>query len=520
MYCDVLVIGNGIAGSVAALHLAERGQRVTLVTKGDTLLETNTAYAQGGIVFRGADDIPQALFEDIMCASSGSSSVRSARLLAYVGPLLVKRLFIDFLGIPFDRRPDGSWDLFREGAHSRRRILHVKDYTGRVIQQALNQRIAHHPLIEVKTGFFALDLIISSFHAQEFRFRYAPRECLGAYVLDKKKREVIPMIARATIVATGGLNQIYEYASGGPWNTGDGIAMASRAMAHLVNMEYVQFHPTLFYSSHPSNSFLVSEAVRGEGGELVDSQGKPFMYRYHPLGSLAPRDVVARAIFEHLENTQSRCVYLDLYRRVAPERIVTVFPGIYEELLRYNLDITKEPIPVVPGAHFLCGGILTDTWGWTNIRRLYAVGEVACTGLHGANRLASTSLLEGLTFGYRVAKTLWRERDDFSYPLVLPWEEKVGNPPPPSVLEGLKEMVRMNMWKYSGLIRRHEGLAHAREIFLQLKKETVALREKYGVSAEMVELENMIESALLVTESALRNPVSCGTHFRADSLSS
>ncbi|MCX7667712.1 MAG: FAD-binding protein, partial [Atribacterota bacterium] len=239
---------------------------------------------------------------------------------------------------------------------------------------------------------------------------------------------------------------------------------------------------------------------------------------YHPLGSLAPRDVVARAIFQELEGTRGKYVWLDLCNHLSPVKIRVTFPGIYEELLRHNLDITREPIPVVPGAHFLCGGILTDSWGRTNVGRLYAVGEVACTGLHGANRLASTSLLEALTFGYRVARRIAKTRDDFSYPPVLPWEERVGNPPSVSVIEGLKDMVKINTWKYAGLIRHREGLSHARELFLQLNKEVTTLRNRYGISMEILELANMIESALLVTESALRNSRSCGAHFRADSL--
>lgn len=518
MDCDVLVIGNGIAGSITALLLAEQGFRVILLTKGETLEETNTAKAQGGIVFRGPGDSPTKLYEDIMRASSGSSAKHSALLVARLGPILVKKILFEYLNVPFDRDAEGNLDFFREGAHSLRRILHVKDYTGRIIQEMLNQKVSAHPLVELKSGFMGVELITSSLYAQDHAWRYKPRECWGAYVVDRKRREIIPLIARNTVLATGGLNAIYEYSSGGPWNTGDGLAMAARAGAHLVNMEYVQFHPTLFYSPRSSGSFLISEAVRGEGAELVDHQGQPFMYKYHPLGDLAPRDVVARAIFRELQSTQEKCVYLDLRGRLSPEKIKATFPGIYEELLRHNLDITRDPIPVVPGAHFLCGGILTDSWGRTNLGRLYAVGEVACTGLHGANRLASTSLLEALTFSYRVAHRIARSQDGFSCASILPWEEKIGDPPPVSVTERLKDMVKRNTWQYVGLIRHREGLARAREVFLQLHNEVVALRNRHGVSREILELANMIESALLVTESALRNPHSCGTHFRADSL--
>ncbi|MEN3186165.1 MAG: FAD-dependent oxidoreductase [Atribacterota bacterium] len=520
MDCDVLVIGNGIAGSVTALLLAEQGFRVVLLTKGETLEETNTAQAQGGIVFRGPGDSATSLYEDITNASSGSSSKHIARLVSRLGPVLVKKILFEYLSIPFDRDAEGNLDFFREGAHSLRRILHVKDYTGRVIQQVLNEKVKAHPLVELGSGFMSLELIISSYHAQDYSWRYKPRECWGAYVLDRKRREIIPILAPNTVLATGGLNAIYEYSSGGSWNTGDGLVMATRAGAYLTNMEYVQFHPTLFFSPKPSGAFLISEVVRGEGAELVDRQGRSFMHKYHPMGSLAPRDVVARAIFRELQRTQEKCVYLDLYKRLSPEKIRTAFPGIYEELLGRGLDITREPIPVVPGAHFLCGGILTDSWGRTNLGRLYAVGEVACTGLHGANRLASTSLLEALTFSYQIARRIVKTQDPFPRVSILPWEEKIGDPPPASVVEELQKMVKTNTWKHVGLIRHRQGLSHAKELLLQLTREVVTLRNTYGVSMETVELANMVKSALLVTESALRNPYSCGAHFRIDSLKS
>jgi len=514
---DVLIIGNGIAGSSAALFLAEAGKSILLLTKGEDLEDTNTAKAQGGIVFRGEGDNPSFLIKDIMEASAFTSYTASARLISRLGPPLVQKLLIDRLQIPFDRR-NGKWDLFREGNHSFRRILHVKDYTGKVIQEYLNKAVLHEPLIEVKKNSLALDLIVSSHDTPHPESRYLPLECLGAYVWEEEAQEVIPILASATILATGGLSEIYRYSSGGPWNTGDGFAIARRAGARLSNMEYVQFHPTLLYTPQYSSSFLISESVRGEGAELISANGEPFMYRYHPRGSLAPRDVVARAIFQEMKIHESNCVYLDFRQKMEPRKIKDTFPTIYEELLQRGIDITQEPAPVAPGAHFACGGVLTDTRGRTTIKRLYAAGEVACSGLHGANRLASTSLLEGLTFGYRAARDIVKHSEELPNFAVLPFREKWGEPPPENILRSLKEIIRINMWENVGLIRERRGLSQSLQILTAMKKEIAHLKEEYGISPALLELENMAETALLVTEEAFKNPLSRGTHFRLDAF--
>lgn len=516
---DVLIIGNGIAGSTAALFLAEAGKRVLLLTKGEGLKETNTAKAQGGIVFRGEDDRPSLLFKDIMEASSFTAFSASAKLVSRLGPPLVQKLLIDQLQVPFDRK-NGKWDLFREGNHSLRRILHVKDYTGKIIQEALNQAILRQPLIEVSKNSLALDLIISSFDTPHPETRYLPLECLGAYVWKGETKEIIAALASITILATGGLSEIYRYSSGGAWNTGDGFAIAQRAGARLSNMEYVQFHPTLLYTPQYSSSFLISESARGEGAELLNPEGNPFMSRYHPLGSLAPRDVVSRAIFQEMKIHQSNCVYLDFRQKMTSDQIKDTFPSIYEELLRRGIDITQEPAPVAPGAHFSCGGVLIDTWGRTTIKRLYAVGEVACSGLHGANRLASTSLLEGLTFGYRAAKDIAKYRETIPTFTIFPWRGKIGDPPPESTLRSLKEIIQTNMWENAGLIREKRGLLQSLQILTALKKEIAHLQEEYGISPALIELQNIAETAFLVTKEALKNPLSRGTHFRSDALRS
>ncbi len=517
MYYDALIIGSGIAGSSCALFLAEKSQRVLLVTKGESFEETNTDQAQGGIVFRGENDSWKILKEDIIKASDYSSWENSVRVVAKIGPSLVKRLFIQKLRVPFEQSDDGGWNLFQEAAHSRRRILHVKDCTGKAIQKALHEGILKEHLIEVKKNTWAVGLILSSQYQINPQSRYAVPECLGAYFLDPRKGEIIPVFARATVLATGGLNSLYRYSTGGTWNTGDGFAMAHRAGVVLQNMEYVQFHPTLLYTPEYAQTFLISESVRGEGAELINHEGKAFMYKYHHLGSLAPRDVVARAIFQEMLNDNTRCVYLDLYRAMSPEKIKATFPTIYEECLRRGVDIIHEPIPVAPGAHFSCGGVLTDTYGRTNIKRLYAVGEVACSGLHGANRLASTSLLEGVTFAYRAAHDIVKNLAPKEHPRVIPFEYSSGIPPSDPIIESMRDIIQDTMWRFAGLIRNQSGLKYALEVLIGLKKQVIQMKNNYGLSGPLLELESSVDTGVLVVEAALKNPISRGTHFRSDS---
>ncbi len=507
MVYDALVIGNGIAGSCTALFLARQGKSVCLVTKASSLDETNTARAQGGIVFRGERDTTDLLLADILRASSFSSCRKSARILARLGPVLVQRFLIEELHVPFERKKEGTWDLFQEGAHSLRRILHVKDYTGKAIQERLNEAVLKERNITLFPRTFALELI-TSLHLADFAFRYKPPECFGAYVL--RGNEVIPIFARATVLATGGLNAIFRHSSGGPWCTGDGFALAWRAQATLVNMEYIQFHPTLLYSPGEPYAFLISEAVRGEGAVLLDREGKPFLEHFHPLGNLAPRDVVARAIFQTMKEEGTSHVFLDL-SPLGAEKIRTAFPEIFEELRRRGFDVTREPVPVVPGAHFACGGVLSDSWGRTTVRRLYAVGEVACTGVHGTNRLASTSLLEGLVFAFRAARSIVSSEPPLAPPPLLPFPEQVGEPPEEHILMELRRVIQETMWEYVGLEREKAGLFRALDCLLEVKQNVLNLQQRHGVSAPLRELENMVDTALLVTRAALQNPLSFST---------
>lgn len=501
MTYDALIIGNGIAGSSLALFLARKGKRVCLVTKGASLEETNTARAQGGIVFRGEGDSTELLVHDILEASGWTASPRSARILARLGPALVARFLIRDLRIPFERKDDGTWDLFQEGAHSKRRILHVKDYTGRVIQRYLNEAVQKEENIVLYTRTFALELITSFQHAQAAKVRYGKPECFGAYVL--QDGSIFPIFARATVLATGGLNALFRHSSGGPWATGDGFALSLKAQVPLADMEHIQFHPTLLYEPHEPYAFLLSEALRGEGAILCDAQGVPFLERFHPLGNLAPRDVVARAIFEVMKERNIPHVFLDL--RPLKERLRFGFPEIFEELIRRGFDPLREPVPVVPGAHFACGGVLTDTWGRTGLSRLYAVGEVACSGVHGANRLASTSLLEGLTFAFRAAQAIVRHEPSLTPPSIAPYPYHPGKGAEAVRLAELRKLLQETMWEYAGIRREREGLKKALAVLLDIKREVLYLRDSLGVVLPLEELANMTDTGIAVVLAALKS---------------
>ena len=518
--CDALVIGCGIAGATAALRLAQDRQRqVVVVNRASEAEESNTRYAQGGIVTLGEEDSADLLVKDILAAGAGLSHPPAARLLAEEGPRLVQQLLIETAGVPFDREADGRLAFGREGAHSRPRILHVGDATGSAIIQALVALLRQQPNVRLVTGATAVDLITFPHHARNPLSVYDPISCHGAYVFEHDSRTVHRYLAGATVLASGGLGRIYRHTTNPEGARGDGLAMAYRAGARVINAEYVQFHPTAL-AVPGGEGFLISEAVRGEGGRLLTPDGRPFMARYAPQwGDLAPRDVVARAIHQEMIEHDYPYVLLDIASVLPAERIRERFPTIYARCLALGLDITRQPIPVVPAAHYFCGGVWTDEWGRTTVENLYAVGEVACTGLHGANRLASTSLLEGLVWGDRAARDIVAcgalpvvSPDD-----VPPWEEPGGDEESdPALIWRDMRTIQYTMWHYVGLARSARRLTRALHDLQHLKQEIEDFYRATRLNDALIGLRHAVQAALIVAEAARHNRVSRGCHYRDD----
>jgi L-aspartate oxidase len=425
-------------------------------------------------------------------------------------------VLVDRLGVPFDRAPDGQFDITEEAAHSVPRILHCEDRTGLGISEALREGIAREPRIAALDGWTAVDLLTTSHHSRNALDIYQPNTCVGAYVLERRTGQVHTVLARETVLATGGLGELYLHSTNPKGSRGDGIAMAYRAGARLLNLEFVQFHPTTLY--HPlARRFLISESLRGEGARLTLRSGEEFMHRYHPRGSLAPRDVVARAIHEELLASGEPYVHLDLTHKDA-DWIRRRFPFIHGECLKLEIDITTDPIPVVSAAHYSCGGVATDLNGRTSIERLWAVGEVACTGLHGANRLASTSLLEGLVFGCRAAEALERALSDRAYdpyPAIGPWMAEKETADPALILQDWLS-IKYTMWNYVGLVRTQRRMTRARKILRELQAETEDFYARTALDDDLIGLRNGVQTALAVLYSAMQNRVSRGCHYLAD----
>ena len=517
---DVLIVGCGIAGATAAWRLAEDRQRqVTVVTRAADAAESNTRYAQGGIVARGHGDSPELLTRDVRAAGAGLCLPQAVHLLADEGPDLVRRLLMEEAGVDFDRDASGELLYTLEGGHSVPRILHVGDATGRAIQLALIALLRDLPNVKLMTSATAVDLITSSHQARDPLAIYRPVTCHGAYVLDQKANIVHRVLAPATVLATGGLGRIYRYTTNPEGARGDGLAMAYRAGARVINAEYVQFHPTTLAVPGAGN-FLISEAVRGEGGRLYTPDGRHFMDHYAPRwGDLAPRDVVARAIHQEMIEHGYPHVLLDLAGQMEPPRIRERFPTIYATCLEAGVDITAEPIPVVPAAHYFCGGVLVDGWGRTTVGGLYAVGEVSCTGVHGANRLASTSLLEGLVWGNRAGREI-AERDDLARAAadkVPPWEN-VGDSAlaDPVLVYRDQRNIQHVMWLYVGLARNTRRLARALRELNHIWEAIDGFYRATRLSDELIGLRNLAQAAWVVTRAAWHNRQSRGAHFRED----
>jgi L-aspartate oxidase len=513
---DVLIIGCGIAGATAALQLAEAGLDVTVITRAADPAETNTFYAQGGIIYRGLDDSPELLAKDIVHAGAGHCNPQAVQILAEEGPLLVKQILLDQVGVPFDRS-NGDLSLALEGGHSVARITHAADATGKAIELALMHALKSRPNICLLTGYTAIDLLTPSHHSLDRHAVYEPQSCVGAYLLKQTDNTVVRCLARHIILATGGLGQIYLNNTNPAGARGDGIAMAYRAGARVINMEFVQFHPTTFY--HPSAPrFLITEAVRGDGGRLVNAAGEPFMQNYDAeWKDLAPRDVVSRSIYHEMLTHDVTNMYLDLRSTIPEARIREHFPNVYQKCLSYGIDLTRDLVPVVPGAHYSCGGVWVDEWGLSTIDRLYAIGEVACTGVHGANRLASTSLLEGLVWGKRAAQHIVQQHPERTAPdpaLIPTWKYIGDEVPDPALIGQDMSVIKNMMWNYVGLVRTTDRLNRALRELRHLETEIERFYRSSQLTDGLIGLRNAVRTAVIVAMAAWENKQSMGCHYR------
>lgn len=511
---EILVLGSGLAGCIAALAAADYGREVTIVTKQDELLSGNTPWAQGGIIYKGVRDNPKKLKADIIKAGDGHCWEVAVNQLCELGPKLVEKYLFQRLNVDFDKNEEGKLHLTAEGAHSEPRILHSKDRTGLSIHEAVIREIIANPHIKILKNHTVVDLLTLSHHSANTLDIYKKPACFGAYVIDNASSKLYPIFANETVLALGGLGQIYLHSTNPRESTGDGIAVAWRAGARCFNLQYVQFHPTTFYNQH--DRFLISEAVRGEGGVLVDKNGREFMHDYHEMGSLAPRDVVARAIHQTMLDSHHPCVYLDISHKSA-DWTKNRFPNIYSHCLKNGVDITAEPIPVVPAAHYLCGGVGVSLKGKTSLQRLYAVGEVSCTGIHGANRLASTSLLECIVWGHIAGSQAALNSEDNDYfPEIYDWKEETQYVDPALISQDWLT-IKNTMWNYVGLVRTRQRLLRATTILRHLQSEIEHFYQKAKMTKGIIELRNGVQTAIAVTSATLEARVSKGTHYIMDS---
>jgi len=509
---DVLVIGSGLAGLAAALELANQHDVVVLAKR--SLTEGSTLYAQGGIAaVLGADDTFDAHIEDTLVAGAGLCHRDTVEFTVREAPACIA--WLATLGLRFSRLPaeNGAnlYHLTREGGHQHRRVVHAEDATGRAVENTLAELARAHPRITLCEDHIAVDLITSARLGAP-----GPDRCLGAYVLDKQSGRVRVFAARHVLLATGGAAKVYLYTSNPDTATGDGMAMAWRAGVPVANMEFVQFHPTCLYHPH-AKSLLISEAVRGEGGRLLLPGGEPFMHLHHPDGELAPRDVVARAIDFEMKRHGIDCVYLDISHKPATF-IRSHFPNIYRRCLEYGLDMSREPLPVVPAAHYTCGGVVTDLHGRTPLPGLYAAGECTFTGLHGANRLASNSLLECLVFGRAAAATIAASPPAQPSPVSIPaWDEsRVTDPDEQIVVAHNWDELRRCMWDYVGIVRTTKRLQRARRRVELLKEEIHEYYSNFRVHNDLIELRNLVVVAELIIRCALARQESRGLHYTLD----
>jgi L-aspartate oxidase len=511
---DFLVIGSGLAGLTFALKVADHG-KVAVVTK-STLTDTNTSYAQGGIAaVSGEVDNFDKHIQDTLIAGDGLCNRKVVEMVVKEGPAQIQQLLQ--WGTDFDRETSGKFDLAREGGHSEYRIFHHKDNTGFEIQKVLSQKVHAHPNIEVFEYFFAIELL-TQHHLGKLVKRYFPDiECYGAYVLDLKTAQIHKFLSRVTLIATGGVGNLYHTTTNPLIATGDGIAMVYRAKGIIDNMEFVQFHPTSLYNPGERPSFLITEAMRGHGAVLRNHKGEDFMLRYDTRGSLAPRDIVARAIDNEMKTSGEEYVFLD-GTHLDGEDLRKSFPNIFEKCKSLSIDFTRDRIPVVPAAHFLCGGIKVDSYGCSSIQRLYAAGECSSTGLHGANRLASNSLLEAMVFADRAANHALASFLRYHVEPDIPvWNDEGTTHPEEMVLitQNFKEVQQIFSY-YVGIVRSNLRLKRAMERLWIIYNETEELYASSKLSQKLCELRNMINAGYLIIKAAQQRKESRGLHYTLD----
>lgn len=509
--CDVLIIGSGLAGLTSALKLADH-KKVLIVSKRE-ILDSSSQWAQGGVAaVMSVDDSIESHVKDTEFVGGGLTDPKVAHFVASHGKEAIQ--WLTDLNVPFSRdETTHQFHLTKEGGHSHRRVVHAKDATGKAIQKTLSEKVKAHPNIKILENHIAVDLITEKKSLKVEKIK--SNRCLGAYVLNNKTGKVMTVSSQETILAAGGVSKVYLYTTNPDVSTGDGVAMAWRAGCRVANMEFIQFHPTCLY--HPkAKSFLISEIVRGEGGLLKLPDGSRFMDEYDERGELASRDIVARAIDFEMKKRGIDCVYLDISHK-SPDFIKSQFPTIYARCLELGIDITKEWIPVVPAAHYSCGGVMTNLSGQTDLAHLYAIGETAYTGLHGANRLASNSLLECLVFGDAVAKHILHSKIESSSFDLPHWDEsRVTDADEEILITHTWNELRRFMWNYVGIVRTNKRLSRALHRIHMLRDEVHEFYTNFKVSHNLIELRNLLQVAELIVESAIARHESRGLHFSRD----
>ena len=506
---DILIIGLGLAGITAAITAAKSGKKIIILTKTKNKSSGSTPWAQGGVVYKGLKDSSLQLKKDILKAGAGHCWEEAVEHLCKYGPGLVEEILINTLKIPFNSNELGL-ERVAEGAHSTPRVLYHADKTGKSIHDIALKYLENIKNVEILTNHMAIDLLTFSHHSTETRDIYKKPACFGAMVLNNETGAVVSMLASKTILATGGIGQLFLHTTNPKEATGDGIAMAWRAGARCFNLHYIQFHPTALY--HPSGRFLISEAMRGEGAKLINNQGEEFMNQYHKDGALVPRDVVSRSIHKEMLKEETDCVFLDIADKDSAWTKQR-FPTIYDYCLSKGIDITKESIPVVPAAHYSCGGIGVNLVGKTSLKRLYAIGEIACTGVHGANRLASTSLLECLVWGYFAGKDSVEEKDDADYfPPTHDWSLGTQEVDKARIAQEWLT-IKNTMWNLAGLIRSQDKLRSATNILRLLQSDVEQFYQRSELDNNILSLRNGAQAALAIISSALEDRESLGTHY-------